>query len=429
MDVKNKEENLQKLKEKIIISNLLEEEKMENKTKKAYIIKPIVAASVMLVSLSGIVFAKEISNQIYNKYFTGAGVEKAINQGYIENPQMEENNSDTTIENEETGQIIEDNETSIKVSELIMDDVTLSMTFEVTLSDKVKDIITANEVIEMNFPNIVVYDENNIVLSTSNENELGKFKEKTKIEPIDFVNSGLNTFVSEKSNNTIKIIHNFYTGGESIYPKSKELNIFVDRIKVSKDETVMGDEEITIRGNWNFKVDVPEKMYNRQNIIYTQKSTSNKDFNVQSAVVYNTGMEIGMKFKAEKRKSFRDIESSISEELEFFWSLDKDDELRTIDIANFLENKIRENPEYQKQMEEETSKWEYEKYLTNSKGERFDFTQGPRENGGASIDDDGIMTSTCMFDLTTYDATDEITLHIDYKGNKADIILERSDET
>lgn len=425
--MKNKEENFKKLKEKIIVSNLLEEEKMKEKTKITHIIKPMIAASVMLVSLSGIVFAKEISNKIYNKYFTGTGVEKAINEGYVENTKMEEHNSDATVENEETGQIIEDNETSIKVSELIMDDFTLSMTFEVTLSDQTKEIITANEVMEMNFPDIVVYDENNIVLNTVNENEIDKFKEKTNLEPKDFVNSGVNTFVSERNNNTIKLIYNFYTGGDSVYPKSKELNIFIDRIKVSKNETVMGNEEITIRGNWNFKVDVPEKMYNRKNIVYTQKSTTNKDFNAQSAVLYNTGMEIGMKFKAEKKKSLKDIESRLSEELEFFWSLDKDDKLNTIDIANYLENKVRENPEYQKQMEQEMSKWEYEKYLTNSKGERFDFTVGPRENGGASIDDNGIMTSTCMFDLTTYDATDEITLHIDYKGNKADIILERKD--
>lgn len=39
--------------------------------------------------------------------------------------------------------------------------------------------------------------------------------------------------------------------------------------------------------------------------------------------------------------------------------------------------------------------------------------------------DNGIMTSTCMFDLTQYDATDEITLHLEYKGNKADIVLQK----
>ncbi len=423
--MKNKEENWEALKEKIAISNLLEEENMKNKGKIIAMIKPMVAACLMLVSLSGIVFAKEIANQIYNQYFTGKGVEKAIHEGYVENTQMEEQNAKTTIENEETGEMVEADETSIKVSELIMDDFTLSMTFEVTLSDTIKDVITAKEVMEMNFPDIVVYDENNTILNTIDEANLEKFKEKCNIQATDFVNSGVNTFVSEKTEHTVKIIYNFYTGGECIYPKSKKLHIFIDRIKASKKETVMGNEEITIRGNWNFEIDVPEKMYTRENIIYQQKTTSNPDFNVESAVVYNTGMEIGMKFKAEKQMSMKEIGVSVSEELEFYWSLDENDELRTIDILNYIENRARSNPEYQKLLEQSLQTWEYEKYVTNSKGERFDFTMGPRENGGATIDEEGIMTATCMFDLTVYDATDEITLHLAYKGNEADIVLER----
>lgn len=63
--------------------------------------------------------------------------------------------------------------------------------------------------------------------------------------------------------------------------------------------------------------------------------------------------------------------------------------------------------------------------MTNSKGERFEFSVGPRANGSASIDDNGIMTSTCTFDLTQYDATDEITLHLEYKGNKAEVLLQK----
>ena len=73
-------------------------------------------------------------------------------------------------------------------------------------------------------------------------------------------------------------------------------------------------------------------------------------------------------------------------------------------------------------------KWQFDKYLTNSNGQRFDFSVGPRENGSAYIDDNGIMTSTCMFDLTKYDATDEITLHLEYKGTKADIVLEKVEQ-
>lgn len=363
---------------------------------------------------------------IYNKYFTGKGVEKAINEGYIENTEMEEQKSNSTIQNKETGEMIEDTETSVKVSELIMDDFTMSMTFEVTLSDKIKNITTAEEVMEMNFPDIIIYDENNNILNTVNEDNLKKFSDENNINPNQLINSGVNIFTSEKNGNKVNVVYNFYTGGESIYPKSKEIHVDINKIKISKNETLIGDEEITIKGDWNFKVEVPEKMYNRESVTYIQKSTTNQNFNVTSATLYNTGMEIKIKLKAEKPMSSKDIYSSISPELAFYWTLDEDDELRSIDILNYLENKVRSNPEYQELVKKEMEKWKFEKYLTNSKGERFDFSVGPRENGSASIDENGIMTSTCTFDLTQYDATDEITLHLEYKGNKAEILLQKA---
>ena len=419
----SREKILNNIKDNIAIENFRTINKKRERTKK--ILQSTLTVAMCSLSITGIVFAKDISNQIYNKYFTGKGVEKAINEGYIENTEMKEQSSNSTIQDEETGKIIEDNETKVKVSELIMDDFTLSMTFEVKLSDKVKDIITAKDVMEMNFPDIVVYDENNNVLNSVYNDYLKKFSEKNNIAPKEVIGSGVNIFVSEKNENTVKVIYNFYTGGECVYPKSKELHIDMNKINISKNvESIMGDEEISIKGNWNFKVYVPEKMYNRQNISYRQKSTSNKDFNVESAILYNTGMEIKMKFKAEKQLSMKEIGSSVSKELQFYWSLDKNDELRNIDILNYLENKERDNPEYQKLVRQEMEKWEFDKYLTNSNGQRFNFSVGPRENGSAYIDD-GIMTSTCMFDLTKYDATDEIVLHLEYKGTKADIVLEK----
>lgn len=63
MDMKSKEESLKDLKEKIAISKLLEEEKMKEKVNVGNVIKPMVAASVMIVSLSGMVFAKDISTR------------------------------------------------------------------------------------------------------------------------------------------------------------------------------------------------------------------------------------------------------------------------------------------------------------------------------------------------------------------------------
>ena len=61
--MKSKEESLKDLKEKIAISKLLEEGEMKEKVNIGNVIKPMIAASVMIVSLSGIVFAKDISTR------------------------------------------------------------------------------------------------------------------------------------------------------------------------------------------------------------------------------------------------------------------------------------------------------------------------------------------------------------------------------
>ena len=426
--MRDKQKIMDDVKLKIAISNYQEQENISLSKPKSFF-SSIAVACVMVVSLSGMVFAKEISTRIYNKFLTGSGMETAINEGYIEETNMEEQNSNTVTSNQETGQVIEDSDTSIKVDEFVMDDFNLSLTFDVALSDKVKDIISNQEVGEIYFDDLIVYDENGIVLFGFGNEELELFKQKNNIEIKDVIGSGVNSFPSEKTEKSVKIIYNIYTGSEAPYPKSKELHFDINKIRLSKNiEVPRGDEEITIKGDWNFKVDVPKKMWDRQNVIYRQKNTTNPEFNIISATLYDTGMEVKMKFKAEKQKAWHEIEAEFSDEIAFYYSLDKDDELRSIDILNYLERELHQNLEYQKAMMEETEKWNYEKYLTNSKGEKFGMTEGPRENGGASIDDDGFMTSIVMFDLTKYDATDEITLHIDYKGNTADIVMEKMEE-
>lgn len=399
--------------------------------KKSNIFKSVAVACCMIVSISGMVFAKEISTKIYeNFFFTGNGMGTAINEGYIENTTMDYQNSNASIENEETGEIIEDAETQIKVDEFVMDDFNLSMTFDVALSEKAQEMIKSKDVMEMNFPDLVIYDENDVVLFSMFRDSFDAFCKEHQLDynydtkPDDkWVNTGVNTFVSEKNENHVKVIYNIYTDGAP-FPKSKKLNVEMKKIRISRNETVMGDEEITLTGDWNFAIDVPEKMYNRTNLIYKQKSTTNKDFNVISARVYDTGMDISLKLPAEKRPK-----EPTTPEIEFWKSLPQDDELKDVDILNYLENPLRNTPEYQEYSKKSMDVWQYDKYLTNEKGEKFEMTQGPRENGGGSIDEEtGIYTSNCTFDLTKYDATDTITLCVDYHGNTAEIVLEKVEE-
>ena len=422
----NKSKILENIKDNIAIDNFREISRNQEKVKR--MLQSSLMVTVCCLSLTGMVFAKDISTRIYNKFYTGIGIENAINEGYIEKIEMEDQSSITTIKNEETGKTIKDKETKIKISDLVMDDYMLSMTFEVTLSDDVKDIVTAEEVKDMNFSDIVLYDENKLALYALDDYTINKCCDKNNIVIEKALGSGVNNFVSEYEGNTVKVVYNFHIGGEAEFPNCKEIYIDLNGIRVSKDpECRTGDEEIKITGNWNFKVDVPAIMYNRDEIQYVQKSTTNRDFNVASAVLYNTGMELKIKLKTEGYMTSQEIGSAVSEELAFYYSLDKEDKLRSLDMLNYLERKAMETPEYQKLQSKTMDVWRFEKYLKNSNGEKFEFTVGPKGNGEASIVN-GIMTSTCMFDLTQYDATDEITLHLEYQGKKAKIVLERLDK-
>ena len=392
---------LEKTRTKISISNYIREE--NNMQKRKNIFKTFAASVLMISSCTSMVFAKDISNKIYeNVFLTGKGTEIAINNGYIENTEMQAKESaiSTTMKNEEDGKQIEDVDTKIKIDDFIMDDYNLSLTINVELSEKVKEIISPEDIWEMNFPDLVITDENNTVINET---------------------TGLNSFIQNRGENPLKVTYNIYTDKNWKFPKAQKLNFSFKTIKISKsDETKYGDEEITLNGSWSFTVDVPEKMYNRKQITYKQISTTNSDFNVLTASTYETGTNIKLKFKAQKH-----LEKPTTPELEFWKTLDKDDELKTVDIYNYLFKKLCYTDEYIEYSNAEFEIWKFDKYIVNENGDRFDMSEGPNFNGSGYIDDDGIYESTCTFDLTQYDMTDRITLYVDYHGNKAEIVLEK----
>ena len=419
-----------------IVSNIgLEKFKIkEKKSNKLKNISQITLTSVLcMTSLTSMVFAKDISTKIYDNYFgTGEGVGTAIHNGYIEESKTQANSSETIAKNEITGKKIDGVDTKVKIDKFVMDDFTLSITFDVTLSNKIEDVVPINKVADMNFPDMLIYDENNVILYTLEKNSLKEFcKEKSlnyeeyNLEGEKVINSGVNTYVDEKNGNHVKVVYNIHTGGDS-YPKSKKINVFMKQIRISEDiEAQDGEEEILLQGNWDFSTNVPEKMYNRHNVIFKQTSTTNKDFNVESAVLYNTGTNIRLKFKAEKVKR----EYFNTPELEFYNSLQDNDELKTQEIWRYLENERYNSEEIRekesKSMEEYRNATNFDVYITNKTGEKFGITVGPRENGSKYLDEDGYMNFEGMFDLTKYNASDELILHVEYKGKNEKITLKK----
>lgn len=422
-----KENIYENLIENIGLENFKKIDKRKEKIKNA--IQKTFTVSICFLSIAGMVFAKDISTKIYeNVYGTGNGYGKAIEEGYIEKTDMEDETSISKVENEETGEVIEDLETKIKVEEFVMDDFSLSATLDITLSDEIKNIVKIEDIWNVSFPDLIVYDENYNVLRLGYwyGNYYEEFCKEKNIEPNKekVFGSGENgPLIMDKQGNHLKVMFNIYTGGSELYPKSKQIYFDLSKIRISnKVETMQGDEQLVLSGDWNFSIDVPEKMYNRTSISYIQKSTTDKDFNVISATLYDTGMDISMKFQAEKHP-----ERVTTPELDFWESLPEGHKLKTTDILNYLHSDLYNLPEYQEYMKKESEIWKFEKYLLNEKGEKFEMTVSNRENGGGSIDENGIYEFNGMFDLTKYDMTDTITVHINYHGREADIILEKEE--
>ncbi len=427
----NKENILNNIQENIAIEKFRTIHKRQEKTKK--ILQSTLTVIICCLSVTGIVFAKDISTKLYDNFFmTGKGMETAMNEGYIENTNMDYENANTTIENTETGEVIEDIETKVKVSEFVMDDFNLSITFDVELSEKAKEIVTADEIWEFNFSDLVISDENNVVLYCPTGVRYNEFSQAHNLgidyeEALDngsYIGSGVNIIPIEREGNHVKVVYNIYTGGDSHYPKSKTLTVDMTKISISKNEEAsMGEEEITLTGDWHFDVEVPEKMYNRQSVVYSQVDTTNEDYQVESATLYDTGMEIMAKIKTEPKPKYPSFL-----EFDFYDSLSDEDPLKNEDILGYISWKERQTDAYKEYYEKVDELTNISIYLTNENGETFSLNQGPNENGSIGIDEEGILTYTGMFDLTKYNKTEKVIVHFEYRGQTEEVVLEKGDE-
>lgn len=426
-----KDKIFENIQENIAIENFRTTHKRHERTKK--IIQSTLTVMICCLSITGIVFAKDISTKLYNNFFmTGKGMETAMNEGYIEDTNMDYENANTTVENIETGEIIEDVETKVKVSEFVMDDFNLSITFDVELSEKAKELVTADEIWKFNFPDLVISDENNIVLYCQSGVRYEEFSKEKNLgldynEAMDqkmYIGSGVNIIPVQREGNHVKVIYNIYTGGDSHYPKSKTLTIDMTKINISENEQAsMGEEEITLTGDWHFDIAVPEKMYNRQSVVYTQTDTTNEDYQVESATLYDTGMEITAKVQTEALP-----EHPKFLEYDFYDSLSDDDPLKNQDILGYISWKERQTDAYKEYHKKINELTDITVYLTNDNGEKFTLIQGPNENSSVGVNEEGILTFKGMFDLTKYNQAETVSVHFEYNNQTEEVVLKKGDE-
>ena len=377
MNNKDKEKIYNDVKRKISISNFVEEENELMKKNKYSIFKSIAIAACMVLSITGVVFAKNIENLMNNLFGYNAsdGVQTAVENGYIKEVEPKYKESDGI---------------EFSVDSFLMDDYNFDINFKMKLSDKYDSKIMQGATLQ----DLKILDENgNIVFVTSELNSEMAKKNGTlgtdKFKPYFWGGYSM----GGKIINENELIYHLVAYGSEEHKilKAKELNISFSKIFIKKDD----NEEIintTYTGNWNFKVDVPEEMYKRENIIYRLKSCNDKNTKVGYAILSNTAFKI-------------EIPETTTDKVDY--------EILHSDSPKSIFDKLALQKEY----------------VETSDGKRFEPAMRSDGDGGFSLPEEPnkIINYSQTFNLTKFDATDELKVHIfTNKGEEIIIEYERS---
>lgn len=424
----------EQIKLKIAISDIYDEEKdMVMKNKKNYISKKIGIAACLVFTLTSVVFAKDIETFIKIKFGLGKGIETAVENGYIETTEMNFIESQTLVMNQNNENVINDINASVKINDFLMDDYNLSVEFDFQFDDKIKAVVNLDNLKNVELSDLIVIDEENrIIFNNSDKDTFEKFCKENNLNykyqefNDKYMNNGLNSFIESHNafSNLLTLTYNMYAEG---YPKSKELNFIFNTITMTDNDS---KNKIILTGNWNIDLKVPEKMYNRTEEYYKVTSCESENFEIYTAKVTDTGFELGLLI-SNIEKPIYPQELSIREQQigrigfstrEDFVSLYGDEKyVKLYEDYTDKRNVVRVNGD---------SLYSWGKnsdgcYVLNSNGEKFICTMGASRKRNYKFVDNNKYDFYETFEMTKYDATDDITIFIDLYGKPVKIELKK----
>ena len=372
MDNKQKEKILENVKLKISISNFEKEEKIEMKKTRKSIIKIAAIACCTMLSITGVVFAKDIGNFV-KEFFGGnasEGVDTAVNNGYVAEVKTEYQSAEGI---------------DIAIDSFMMDDNNFAMNFRIKLSDKynVKDMMFG-----MRLYDLKIVDENGRkVFAThaleAEEMSIYKTEQEAKENYDAFCGSyGAN---SEIIGENEIMRHLSARQGGNPFPKSKKLYVTFTRIHVTKDQNEQPLDK-WYKGDWKFELDVPEEMYNREIIAYKVKGCSDENTIAGDATLSNSSFRMS-------------IPLSTTDKVDY--------ELLNTSTPQSIYDKLA----FQKE------------YVETADGKRFEISMDGYNGYQIPPNKQQIEGYRQSFNLTKYDATDELTVHI-FTNKGEEIIIE-----
>lgn len=475
------EKILENLKTKIAVSNFEKEVTVKN-TNKNKIFKSVVAASIILISSTGLVFAKEIEKFITQQFNLRTMHQSTVDNGYIGTSEMDYIEFDAGVQIGDDETIVDTVKTELRVSDFMLTDDMFDFQVDMKFDGKINQYKDLNKRVECgnidyeNFGSIelkkfFILDENDNLLAApvyDNDEDRDSFNKFCVEHNLDYNYREYSEKYFDNSNNVISGYPNTIIPEENKlediifslssqyayddlerettkYPKSKHLTIYFSEITFVPK--LNRGEEIHLIGDWKIDLDIPEIMQSREDVEYKVVNCDNEDFNIVKAVADETGLELGLSINNVKEvpypEELKEVEEQyrkehdgkmhilISEEglLEFYGSQELVDLYVNYNKEKNFINTGREKIYF---WEEETKG----SYIVDSNGKEFKcngavpafnfkYETTYDENGFSHPKTLDILEGSLIFKMTRFEATDKITAYVEFKGEPVKIELER----
>lgn len=354
---------------------------------------------VCLLFTSGIAYATY--NYVKNNFNNRKGIETAINNGYIMNVD---------------GEPVTSNDVSLKIDQILLDDYNLDISFGLNFNN----IDMPENIQSIKFENILISDDKNNILYYSGSKDI--FDNFVKSHNLKFnyrnyndnyINSSLSVNVIKEAKNNLSLACNFSSYG-STFPKSSKFNIYI------KDIVLIADNNNSIIPvNWNLESTLVSNFQNRKSVTYINNSTLDENIVNIKVVTYTTGTNIEMelktlanindskKLKELIEKAKQEQESNSFEQSEFYDG----------DFMTKIERELNESGNFIHNYIDNI-------YIENAYGSKFYITNkvNVNEHIYKLVNGSNLLYSN-IFDMTTYNCTNSITLHFTYNSENYSINL------
>lgn len=292
---------------------------------------------------------------------------------------------------------VENNNIPININSVSMDDYYLKIMFSVNLEDT-----DYSNIEDLEFIDMLISDENKNILYCEEQKTFDDYcisnnlNFKWKETNDNYINSGSSFYIESQESNIINFVYKFYANN---FPKSKKLYVDFSKIKLTANKNVI------LNGKWNLDIDVPEEFYNREVILYQVEECSNPNFKIEDVIVTDRVTKLIMQTE---------------EKPDLPYDENDDEETKNRKIDEALKESLNDTFE-----DFQNRKKFKNEYIENENGEKFYPANSSSEDSGYSNTEMKYLNYWQTFNMGSKDATNKLTIYINYKGENMYIHLKR----